>query len=239
MTDISFMSDSWAIYNSKTKEMREKVTLEELRALLQSLTAEDQRFWFAWNGRRDSWEPALDIVYEMTRPSLNAKNHDPINSKNFVEMQYEVDEATRIPTIDLSEPENQVISITRAQPAEIQINSEPPPQAKSGFDRRRYPRYHARFRVIIKNENLTFRTFSLDVSLGGLAIETAVPPGCIGSTCQVLLGHPTTGENISFSARLLNSRPESKYFSFVKSPQESLSRLQKWLISCEPLKRAN
>lgn len=233
------MSDSWSVYNSKTKEMRERVTLAELRELLQSLKKEEQRFWFAWNGTRDSWEPALDVLFEMTRPSLNAKNHDPINSLNFVEMEYEADEVTQIPTIDLSEPENQVISITRAQPAAVEMNSTPAPEPKSGFDRRRYPRYHARFRVIIKNENLTFRTFSQDLSLGGLAIETAVPPGCVGSLCQVLIGNPNTGENIGFSARLLNSRPESKYFSFVKSPQESLSRLQKWLLTCEPLKRAN
>lgn len=233
------MSDSWSVYNSKTKEMRERVTLEDLRHLLQSMGKEEQRFWFAWNGTRDSWEPALDILFEMTRPSLNAKNHDPITSHNFVEMEYEADEVTQIPTIDLSEPENQVISISRATPQPAIEIVQPRTEAKSGFDRRRYPRYHARFRVIIKNENLTFRTFSLDVSLGGLAIETAVPPGCVGTISQLLIGNPTTGENISFTAKLLNARPESKYFSFVKSPQESLSRLQKWLIACEPLKRAN
>ncbi len=241
------MADSWSLYNSKTKEAHTQVTVEDLRNLLQSLQRDEQRFWFAWNSTRDTWEPALDVLFEMTRPNLNAKNHEPINLKNIVEMEYEADETPQVQVVDLSEPENQVISIVRAKPkipealnAEaIALSPEASSTPKSGFDRRRYPRYHARFRVIIKNENLTFRTFSMDVSLGGLALETAVPPGCVGSLCQILIGNSSSGENISFSAKMLNSRVESKYFSFVKSPQESLTKLQQWLAACEPLKRSS
>lgn len=242
------MMDSWSLYNSKTKEMRENVSLAEMRALLQGLSVEDQRFWFAWNGTRDNWEPALDIMFEITRPNLQAKNMEPLSDLKFVEMEYQAFEKSSVPTIDLSEPENPVISISRVKaptPSSLQLGSatkqipmeshEPP---KSGFDRRRYPRYHARFRVIIKNENLTFRTFSMDVSLGGLSIETAVPPGCVGSTCQISIGNIDTGETLQFAAKLLVAREEFKYFSFTKAPQDHLTRLEKWLQACEPLKRS-
>lgn len=225
--------------------MREQVTVDEFRSFIQSLHRDEQRFWFAWSGIGDSWEPALDVLFEITRPSLATRNLEPISTSQFTVMEYAAAENSDIPTIDLSEPENQVISIEKAETLNSAIPEAPtliatnPPSSepKSGFDRRRYPRYHARFRIIIKNENLTFRTFSMDVSLGGLSLETAVPPGCVGSLCHILIGHPTSGENLSFSARMLSSRRESKYFSFTKSPPESISRLQKWLAACEPLKR--
>lgn len=234
------MDDKWSLYNSKTQERKEHQSLNDLRALMVAIPRDEQRFWFAWCDTMDSWEAAIDVLLEKTRPSLSSQSREPISNLNFVEIEYESDEVTQIPTIDLSEPENQVIAIERVKPEnpKIDLNDKVDKTEKSGFDRRRYPRYHARFRVMIKSENLTFRTFSLDVSLGGLAIETAVPPGLVGATCQVQIGHPNLGETVHFTAKLLTTRNESKYFSFVRSPQDSLNRLQRWLGGFEPMKRA-
>ena len=205
------MSSAWSLYNSKTKELRENLSLDEFRGFFQKLKPDDQRFWFGWDGRRDTWEPALDLLQEMERPDLDAKNHEPVLKSSFVEMEYHQTKPT-LPKAD----------------EEIAV---------SGFDRRRYPRYQAHFRVIIKNDNLTFRTFSKDVSLGGLSLETAVPPGFMGPICQMHLGNSATGENLEFSVKMLVTRFESRYFSFIKCPPESLARLQQWLAACEPLKR--
>lgn len=234
------MDDKWSLYNSKTQERREHQTLEDLRALISTIPKDEQRFWFAWCDGMDNWEAAIDVLLQKTHPSLSSQSREPISNLNFVEIQYESDEVTQIPTVDLSEPENQVIAIERvkAEKAEIEINEKYDKTEKTGFDRRRYPRYRARFRVMIKSENLTFRTFSMDVSLGGLAIETAVPPGLVGATCQVQISHPNLGETVQFTAKLLTTRSESKYFSFVRSPQDSLNRLQRWLVGFEPMKRA-
>lgn len=104
-------------------------------------------------------------------------------------------------------------------------------QQPTSQDRRKHPRFDIRYRVIVRNDNLTFRTFSRNVSLGGLALEMPVPEALLGSECQIYVGNPKTGENIRFSGKLVANRTDSQYFVFLKSSPDSLSKLQKWVES--------
>lgn len=99
----------------------------------------------------------------------------------------------------------------------------------SGADRRKYPRFDIRYRVIVRNDNLTFRTFSRNISLGGVALEMPVPEALLGSECQIYVGNPRTGENIRFSGKLVANRNDSQFFVFLKSSPDSLTKLQKWV----------
>lgn len=103
------------------------------------------------------------------------------------------------------------------------------PVAASGQDRRKYPRFDIRYRVIVRNDNLTFRTFSRNISLGGVALEMPVPEALLGSECQIYVGNPRTGENIRFSGKLVANRNDSQFFVFLKSSPDSLTKLQKWV----------
>lgn len=118
-------------------------------------------------------------------------------------------------------------------PSQAGMTAEP-----TGKERRRYPRFDIRYRVIVRNDNLTFRTFSRNVSLGGVALEMAVPEALLGSECQIYVGNPKTGENIRFSGKLVANRSDSQYFVFLKSSPESLTKLQKWVESHVPVKKA-
>lgn len=101
-------------------------------------------------------------------------------------------------------------------------------------ERRKYPRFQIRYRVIIRNDNLTFRTFSQNISLGGLALETPVPQAFLGSDCQIFVGNTRTGENIRFSGRMVANRKDAQFFMFIQASPESLSKLQKWVESHIP-----
>lgn len=115
---------------------------------------------------------------------------------------------------------------SHSAPGDSASNKEP-----SGKERRKYPRFDIRYRVIVRNDNLTFRTFSRNVSLGGVALEMPVPEALLGSECQIYVGNPKTGENIRFSGKLVANRSDSQYFVFLKSSPDSLSKLQKWVES--------
>lgn len=105
----------------------------------------------------------------------------------------------------------------------------PSASATPGQDRRKYPRFDIRYRVIVRNDNLTFRTFSRNISLGGVALEMPVPEALLGSECQIYVGNPRTGENIRFSGKLVANRNDSQFFVFLKSSPDSLTKLQKWV----------
>lgn len=112
-------------------------------------------------------------------------------------------------------------------------SADPSASARSGADRRKYPRFDIRYRVIVRNDNLTFRTFSKNISLGGVALEMPVPEALLGSECQIYVGNPRTGENIRFSGKLVSNRNDSQFFVFLKSSPDSLTKLQKWVEAAQ------
>lgn len=110
----------------------------------------------------------------------------------------------------------------------------PPPRGNvvpigRGFERRKYPRTQIRLRVLIQVDSIVFRTFTRDVSLGGLALEDPVPSFFQSQNCTVLLSHPPSTETFRFTARVLGQREQACFLNFYRSPAESVARLQDWL----------
>lgn len=97
-------------------------------------------------------------------------------------------------------------------------------------NRRRHPRFKARYRCIIRSSTITFRTFTVDISLGGVALEDPIPRDLLGSECLIYISSSKTKSNLKFKIAL-TGRAVSKYFSFEDADPLILEELQGWLQS--------
>lgn len=108
-----------------------------------------------------------------------------------------------------------------------------PQNSKSGdsfANRRKHPRYKARYRCIIRSSTVSFRTFTVDISLGGVALEDSIPQELLGVECQIYISSSKTKSNLKFKIAM-TSRGTAKYFSFEGANPATLSELQGWLES--------
>lgn len=95
-------------------------------------------------------------------------------------------------------------------------------------EKRQFKRVHARFRCIIRSSALTFRTFTKDISLGGVALEDAIPSELLGNECTIFITSSNNKKNLKFKIKV-TPRPGGKFFSFENINQEFMNELNIWL----------
>lgn len=104
--------------------------------------------------------------------------------------------------------------------------------------KRKHPRVFARLRCIIRSETLTFRTFTHDISLGGVSLEDEIPQELIGTQCNLYISSPKISRNLKFKIAL-SERCVAKYFSFQNAPDDIISELSLWLKENEKMSKAS
>lgn len=89
----------------------------------------------------------------------------------------------------------------RQQALPAAVAAPPPP---SFFrERRAHERFDVRLQVVVVSEENAFRTFTRNISLGGLALEKPVPKKLTGSTCTIFISDPSSHRKISFSGAVI------------------------------------
>jgi hypothetical protein len=97
-------------------------------------------------------------------------------------------------------------------------------------ERRQHPRHKGRFRVLLVAGARIFRTHTSDVSLGGIALERAVPAHFRNAPqCLVIIGHRARPENLEFRCQLLGEAGEAKRVRFANIEPASSRALESWL----------
>lgn len=108
----------------------------------------------------------------------------------------------------------------------------------TGKNMRQHPRYKIRLRVIIKNEELTFRTFTTDISLGGVALENPLPQELFNKDCKIFIADSSSMDNIRFTLKLTN-RGDLRYFSFADLEESFVEKLRAWFKPMENIAKAS
>ena len=103
-----------------------------------------------------------------------------------------------------------------------------PARAKKHVDRK-YPRKEVRLRVIVISDGRSFRTFSKNISQGGIFLEHVIPKDLIGTSCRVIIGSNDLKENIEFSAKIVGDPKNPKALCFTNSKELFLEKLHSWL----------
>jgi hypothetical protein len=251
--DMSQNELNWSFCNSETSFQSEEMTLEAAIAFSRNIPSTDREFWFAWQIGWEEWKSILDLE-QFKEPIKTLSKPPPVPPRRHqiepvITVPPPVVAATPPSQATLMLPAPRVaVPVSQPMPAVSEIISVPgapptisPPPAPAvktatmvsetqatGGDRRAHPRHEFRFRVIIRNETLTFRTFTKDISLGGLSLENPVPEKLLDQKCQVFIGDPDSRENIRFALQSVG-RPDRRYFSFSGVDEAMAGKLGLWI----------
>jgi hypothetical protein len=124
----------------------------------------------------------------------------------------------------LSEVPELLASINKTAAEAVPFKT-PGPAAPRG--ERRHPRFNVRLRIIVSNNQQTFRTFSKVVSMGGLSLEEPVPEHIVGQS-QMFIALPNQSENVVFDIGPTAGN-DRRFLALVGGREESSRKLQQWL----------
>lgn len=165
--------------------------------------------------------------------------HDPISAANLTEaltihgdLWKGVKGRKKMePRHDFHESRAKQVETGKVPGAEFNIQElypEPPPHPK-GRPQRRFPRYPYRFRVILSLKDITYRTFTQEVSLGGMKLKQKVPTAFMGKPCKVYIGWSDSSENIEINGAVLMDDPINPLrVKFTDVKAETLQALESW-----------
>lgn len=133
------------------------------------------------------------------------------------------------PAMNIEKPTaNSATTTSSTTPAK---NSMPNPK-------RKHNRVFARFKCIIRSSSLTFRTFTHDISLGGVSLEDEIPADLIGIECMIYIASTKTHKHLKFKIAP-TERCVAKYFSFQDADQVILKELSEWIETHQKLSSAS
>lgn len=119
---------------------------------------------------------------------------------------------------------------TQIESSSATVDSHPhSSKASDGKDSRKFHRYNVRLRVIMRSEEVTFRTFTRNISAGGVALEHSVPDDLLGSSVKMYISDPETEANIRFHVQVVPNRDETKFFFFTGLSEQESTKFASWL----------
>jgi hypothetical protein len=98
-------------------------------------------------------------------------------------------------------------------------------------DRRKHVRHRAKLKAIIEMNGRTFRTFTKDVSLGGLLLQDVLPWPVTNEACKVYLASPDGKESIEFRSRIVVDLKNPKRIAFDDASAEFTGKLEAWIAA--------
>jgi hypothetical protein len=107
------------------------------------------------------------------------------------------------------------------------------PAAAKQTERRKHARHKIRTKVVIVFNGQAFRSYSKDISMGGLLLANPIPWSFNQSHCSVFISNPHGGQAIEFTGRVLSSPKDPLRVEFHNPSQAFLAMLAKWLQAVE------
>jgi hypothetical protein len=95
-------------------------------------------------------------------------------------------------------------------------------------EHRKHPRVDSKFRVIVVAGKRCFRSFTKNVSQGGLLLEHNIPTDLIGVECRVVIGSMDMKENIEFQAKIIAHGDHPRSLAFTDEGSSFVDRLMQW-----------
>lgn len=96
------------------------------------------------------------------------------------------------------------------------------------IERRRYQRHDMRVRVIVQTDELSLRTYSKEISLGGLFIEAPIPERMFCKQVRLYIAGPNGKNNLRFQVPLIQGR-HPNFFGLESLDKEARRVFESWL----------
>lgn len=96
-------------------------------------------------------------------------------------------------------------------------------------DQRRFERFNLEFKVILICEGQSFRSYSDNISIGGMRLKHKIPPFMINQDCKVMISHHDSFETIEFNCRIHGNAEDLRRVEFLNPDPQSLRMLEEWI----------
>ncbi len=210
-------SNLWSVKNTSNSDLREGLSEADFVKFVASLPAGEFEKWEAKRSDQAAWYGLSSFpAFRLRRFGFS-----PIPAElKFTPPQLSWIEAQLSP---------RKVTPPQFKPQHLVATSREPSPA----DRRKHPRKDVRLQVVIISDVNAFRTFTRNVSMGGMALEKAVPAKLLGAECTFFLSKPGSTEKFTFSGVILAEPGASEAprhrISFGELSSASQAVLTEWL----------
>jgi hypothetical protein len=110
----------------------------------------------------------------------------------------------------------------------------PAPEEDGGAERRKFPRFDIKLRVIITNKKSTFLTTCKDVSVGGMLLAHTIPDKIFTNDeeVDVFISAPQGKESIQFRCIPRGDLQNKKRIEFIHKDTARMRTLATWINEC-------
>ncbi len=217
------MAHSWSVKNSASQETFENLSDAEFVSFLTAIPGSEFSLWLAKRSDFPQWFSCTELpAFRLRRfgfqpiPTELAMTPEQIIwlERQLVETQAHARPATAAPVAAVPTP---------PAPAAVQ----------SWTERRQHPRKDVKLQVVLISDNNAFRTFTRNISMGGMALEKPVPEKLLGAECTIFLSEPGYNHKFHFTGSVLaeSSGPKAPRQRLVFGQMDAISRdaLGRWI----------
>lgn len=233
------MTQLWSLGNHSTNEVNNNLSLDQVieKALLLLESGLNEKLLMVWTQGWPNWMninevPEISEELKLKRkPALSEPPPLPPTSVPPLMKPKEVE------NISLKKEKNN----THAVSPKVSKENIQPINRSTGENftqKRKHHRIFSRLRCLIRTNTITFRTFTKDISLGGVSLEDEIPQDLIGQECSIYIASNKIKKNLKFKIAL-TERSVAKYFSFQDAPPDFLDELSTWLNDFEKNSKAS
>ncbi|MDB2426049.1 PilZ domain-containing protein [bacterium] len=210
--------DSAALYslrNKKTGHVNVGYTLSELKAYLTAFGLKEKFDWYFWCAGWESWEPVSN--YQELLGNIHREMADPpeftVGTWAEKKSSFQKNSPLELRTVELNDiPDLEI-------------------EGQANFDKRAFDRVDKKLKVKIKNGDQTFRTYTVDVSAGGLLLVDSVPMD-FDDNCMVQVKKIETNQAVEIQCKIIMVAGKRNRISFKGFDSKKIQkRFYYWLIS--------
>lgn len=129
----------------------------------------------------------------------------------------------------LANPTPETPPLVASQNARTEPAAPPPAPAVRWENRRVHDRFDLAYRILIIRGQHSYRSYTDNISLGGMLLKNSVPDKLLGEVCNIYIGHPNRRENIELTARVIGKGEASRRIAFTEIDAESKKLLEAWI----------
>jgi len=212
----------WHLCNTKTQAQFSELTPDDIVEKLQSIDKSHLSEWQVWCDGFDAWKPVIEV-----------------ESIKLLLAQFKKAAAPPpIPQSKHTPPPPPFAGAPKKHVNDENMPKAPKAKGKSGPEQRKYPRIELKLRVLLRSDQITFRTFTRNLSGTGVALEHDVPADLLGKDCKMYISDPETQANIRFDVKLVPNRTETRFFEFTDLSKSDEQNFVAWLNKFQASKSA-
>jgi hypothetical protein len=219
--------DLWELIHIVNRQRLSGLRTEDVIQHLSSVIAEDHKHWFAWRSGMADWlcvKQLREFAAELAPPPPEMPAPPPA-------YQEAAPAASNAATAAVSQDDAPTESF-ESRHSDKEVADVP----KKGSERRKSTRYNVRTKVVIVFNGQAFRSYSKDISVGGLLLANSIPWELRNKKCSVFISNPDGSQALEFVGKVLSDSKNPFRVEFANPSEAFLKTLTQWL---ESLKASN